>query len=1026
MIAYTDGLTGVSIVAAIENYELICKNAKTCYEVLSPLRNVYFDFDRQAQYQSIEEFEKFDSCLIEDIKKQLLQLLPQYELLSLTTSSSFTYRDTYSKHSFHVVLNTVKNFKECREIAEYVNEKGPLSYDLSVYKEVQLFRSTYCSKAEELRYKKILIGSFFDSIISKGSLCSPKLIDRFWRLPNIYKSAEDYDDWVKHGFLLASMAKYFVVHPIDAYLAFESFSMSASDHDEPSVLRTKFNDLVRCCKERLYQQLERPSQTFFETQDSYLPERPNTFAEYLSQQILIKNAQYLPQLLERLIAIVGEIELVPYYMLFHSSTLEEFEYYKLLYAIQKDVTSCFNFQSFLQIEYFNIISKLIKCPQQWCAKNFKLVNHLNALRVRNVLLEYYKEPIPNLIIPCTDTCTVDIWKLLCTIATANEEDILWSVQLPYYKSLKELWEMSGQSIKMFIFYVNRAANKIFMLEPYFHFFSYVNSDLNAAQTIYEMYPYWRLSQSKELFVFNDTTGLWTKEKHVQVTMIQRISKLISKPCKLQLVSRCENYGDFNTLCDKALIRLTSLQIVCDLQKEFDELKNSSIGKLLFPNGYYDGPRKTFIPAFYLSKNHIFEHDLYLFVHPELYFFARIPDNYVMRQNEEINLEKQRMTDILFYRMHGQEIGNYHLESLALALFGEKHKGFYVHVGDTNSGKSTEKALIEASFGDYCGTGVTDDFGIIKNDQREAVLINAFVVDNWYKRAVFYSEKGQRVLNTEMLKSLSSGGEDMIRSRKQYGTPALYQVHFKMFFYVNEGLVVNNPNDLAYIDRARYFYWTKSFVPPEEIVDPDIQLPRLKEVQEWKLSSCRRQLFVQIIIDAYARYIDRKSLLPIPEAVKLSTREEVGHALSIDEMIEKLMYGFIFSGNPESFVDRDTIERVCEQLGLSSKKIRINSFMHKIGFTTIHTKQKKIRGQKQNVWVGMELRHVAPNMVDETFAFVNFENWLSVFKKFNGHIPQNVINNVCHYQNLDSDSEFYEYLSDAQKNVIESRKRRRLN
>jgi hypothetical protein len=387
-----------------------------------------------------------------------------------------------------------------------------------------------------------------------------------------------------------------------------------------------------------------------------------------------------------------------------------------------------------------------------------------------------------------------------------------------------------------------------------------------------------------------------------------------------------------------------------------------------------------------------------------------------------------MKNILFYQMHGEEIGNYHLESLALALFGEKHKGFYVHVGDTNSGKSTEKALIESSFGDYCGTGNTDDFAIIKNDMREATLCNAFIVDNWYKRAVFFSERGTRVLNTEMLKSHSSGGEDKLRGRKQYGTAALFSIHYKMFFYVNEGLVVSNPNDIAYIDRARYFYWNKSFVPADQVVDSSCQLPQLPDIQDWKNQKCRRQLFVRIIIQAFDNYVVRNSRLPVPEGVLLSTREEVGHALTNDEIFEKLLYAFIFTGNPAHWLTREQIEYGCEQLHLLPKKAtqKVNAIMAKLKIVTIKSGQKKICGQKQNVWFGVQLRPQAVQMITETHPLVNFENWLEVMNIFNHCIPDEVVNSLSNFYTISEDSEFFHYLSKAQKNAIEhARKRPRL-
>ena len=837
------------------------------------------------------------------------------------------------------------------------------------------------------------------------------LITSFFSGPCLYEKSRNYDGWVNAGLTLASMAKYRNVHPVeclDAFLKFSRFGREEAEIGDQTLV-SRFNYMLQKVRTDMTTNIAPVS----------FSSKCNTLAEYLSLQVV--STCDVTDLKKRLGDLLGDVSLIPYYLVCNCGCFREYRFYQTLFScLNIDLSSCFEYSVKVLFENFSKIATHMKLPDcKFDSRVFSKVDFWLCQRTREVLLQMTSYDTFT-IFPCTDLCHCAIMETLLTIAKKDACESLWTTQFPYHSSLSELLELSNGDCKLFQLLVVAATENIFILEPYLHFFSYVSTDLKAAEVIYELYPYWRLSVTNELYVFNDNSGLWSKDKSVQISVIQRLTNLLSKPAtKTSATPLADNYGATNNLSDKALARISSLYNVIRLKKEFDDMKNSSIGKLLFPNGYYDGSKMKFMPAMHLHKNHLFPRDSFLFTKPDLYFFANVPDNYIQEYGEGVEAEKERMKDILFYRMHGKEIGDYHLESLSLALFGEKYKGFYVHVGDTNSGKSTEKALIEASFGEYCGTGNTDDFGIIKNDQREAVLINSFVVDNWYKRAVFYSEKGQRVLNTEMLKSMSSGGEDLIRGRKQYGVPSLYQIHFKMFFYVNEGLVVNNPNDIAYIDRARYFYWTKSFVPKDHIVDPESQLERLPEVQEWKNDKCRRQLFVRIIIDSYIKFVERKCHLPIPEAVQLSTREEVGHALSIDETFEKLMYGFIFTGNPAHFVDRDTINQVCEKLALSAKKctIRINAVIAKLGFDTIRSDQKKIRGQKHNIWVGVIPRPHAHCFVDENSGFVDFNNWCETFKHFKGCIPDEVVEAVLHYQNLDQDSEYYKFCSPAQKNVI---------
>jgi hypothetical protein len=1013
MICYTHGFTKEINICEVVDYEAICYNHQHCMERLTPMRHYYLDLDMASESTNSREFQQEDKDLL-SLSLDLIQKFDSsLQCRSVCTSSLYQIQ----KHSFHLVFDRIGGFEDikswCKALNAYSLENQGPKFDESVYSSYQLFRSAHCSKPEDIRIKRILKGTFEESIISAGFTKS-LIVQKVFDLPEIVTLSNDYSSWLEIGMLFAYYCKEEDLHPIEGLSAFIEFSNLSSNPASKKQLINKFVNLLRTVKFNPYHKIfNNVSRT------DTITLFPNTYGEYL----LITCINNVPDFSQRIMIEFGNDVNAIYSLLLNSTSHIEHEYYKLLYSLPSvDKSMCFEFTENNNISLFRCLKTLLKYDVNYESKKFFKNPYHCAVQAREFItktldkIEFY---VGVLYLPVSD-CYGDAYLKIKEIASV-ELSKLWNVQYPYQKTLSQIWNECKENDLQFRLLINRACEKIFGCEQYFHFFSNVSTDCDAAKIVFNLYPFWRVNSHDELYAFDDVHGLWTPKANIHTYIVTRLANFLYKVVTRKGV---ENFALSNCLNKKILDRLPSFIEILSKKKEFDDLKYSSIGKLLFPNGYYDGYNSLFVPAFYIIDTAMYGPARFVFFNYDLYFFASVPDFYVDKI-DHVEEELSRMREILFYQMHGKEIGDYHLESLACALFGEKHKGFYVHVGDTNSGKSTEKALIEASFGEYCGTGNTEDFAVVKNDNREATITNAFVVDNWFKRAVFFSEKGTRILNTEMLKSHSSGGEDKLRSRKQYGVAAIYSIHYKMFFYVNEGLVVNNPNDPAYIDRARYFYWNKSFVPQEDIVDPSCQLPQLPEVQNWKNEKCRRQLFVRIIIDAFNKYIERGHLLPVPDGVMLSTREEVGHAMSNDEVFERLMYAFLFTGNSQDVLIRDQINLGCEQLKLPPKKCtqKINAMMAKLGIKTIRSAQKTICGERQSVWIGVQIRPISVALVSEYSPLVNFEKWKDIMTDYNGVVPSTLIESLSNYLYLDESSEYYKYLTPAQ--VDGTKKRRRI-
>ena len=481
------------------------------------------------------------------------------------------------------------------------------------------------------------------------------------------------------------------------------------------------------------------------------------------------------------------------------------------------------------------------------------------------------------------------------------------------------------------------------------------------------------------------SGLWSPEQSVHFKIVGCLSSFLYPG-----TVKGHSYGGMLEMAKRAITILKSLPLLGTytyadklVNFNFEDLQQTSIGKLLFPNGYYDGYQNQFFPCLGLSDGSK------LFMHYEIFFFARCPDNYVMEWCPEAIEEMKEMKLKLFYQMHEKHIADFHIESLACALLGVKHKGFFVHIGETNSGKSTEKSMIEATFGGYIGTGSTDDFAIIKDDKRESSLVNAFAYENYTKRLIMFSEKSERKLSTELLKIHSSGQEDQIRTRVQYKAAMLVKVHYTMFFYINEAFEVTNPNDPAYIERAFFYYWNKVFVPVEKITDPTVQIPKDDTVSTWKNLSVKRQMFARIILDGFVAYVARgMKKLPIPDEIKQSTTQEVGTVETAKELTERILYSFILDGNQDVILDRDDLNEKCREMNLCPKRVgmRISSLMKELGLKTIRTQQRRINGIVQNSWVGMQVRRTTTKEGD---YLTDLSQWKDLMARYRGTIPQEI-------------------------------------
>lgn len=550
------------------------------------------------------------------------------------------------------------------------------------------------------------------------------------------------------------------------------------------------------------------------------------------------------------------------------------------------------------------------------------------------------------------------------------------------------------------FFFSRGCSLHCKAEPWFRLLTNAKDDNAAANIILRLYPYWMVTDGM-LFVFDDTTGMWSSDKNTQMRIVCRFGNLLKQHGK----KHDNNYAYFNF---KLLAILKRLEAIADHDStKFDAMKNSSIGKLLFADGIWYGKENLFeraeVPQLGNEPKVLFNEEwnnVPLYTNTTLYFFARIKDEFPVEVDKAVY---EDVIQTMFYAMHGKEAGDYHMEALATALLGEKYKGFYVEVGEPNSGKSTEKAMLEAVFGGYVGTGNIEEFAHIKDDKRDGSLKNSMVVNNWFRRLLLFSESSENVISSESLKQHSSGGEDKMLCRVRYQESSLYDIHYIMFFYVNSMFRVTNPNDPAFIERAKILPWEKSFV--ETVTDPSCQMQKREEVWFWKNDPVYRRAYCSILLRAYTRYQEREERLPTPPAVHCATEFQVGHVETNQEFFEQLMHYCMLDGRETSILSREDMQVVCDHVGIEPKRLgmKMTSVLNKLRIPerTIQPFIKKWKGKSERWWKGIRLRtgsnyapgFIPPEMKHATEVLTDFGQWRVLMEKYDGVVTSEIEQNL---------------------------------
>ena len=466
----------------------------------------------------------------------------------------------------------------------------------------------------------------------------------------------------------------------------------------------------------------------------------------------------------------------------------------------------------------------------------------------------------------------------------------------------------------------------------------VCSDLEGAKKLYELYPHWVYCK-KQLYVFDDTRGFWTECPITINRIIGRYTDSLYLMTKGAdgMVKGTKSYGN-TTVLQKYMVE--QLKTLCIDEAWIDTTRDSSLGKLLFTNGYMD-----------LATSIFYDVETYGY-NPKIVFYGRINHAFTVLFDDDmeyVSSIKQR----LFYDTLGRSVGDYFILQIARGLAGDSaklNKRVLFSLGETDCGKGALTTAITVSCGDYIGSFNAESLAYTKSSNDEAQKLRwALLVAT--KRIIISNEMNSRVeLNGNLLKKLSSGGDPII-GRQHSSNETTFYTHFLPIVFAND-MVKILPYDRAVDNRVRFVQYTKHFVDEPS---NEFELKRDDNLKTEMETVRFQRCFVALLVKEYLDFIERGRKEIEPAEVIVAKELYVGTEKS--DIIEKFLNDYEITGNDADYVKSSDIEIWIQQskLGISTTKwgLEMNKYCKIHNHTGVVNKVKKYKGKPTRCWVGVK-------------------------------------------------------------------------
>lgn len=462
----------------------------------------------------------------------------------------------------------------------------------------------------------------------------------------------------------------------------------------------------------------------------------------------------------------------------------------------------------------------------------------------------------------------------------------------------------------------------------------VTNDVQASEKLFKLYPHW-VCCNDDLYVYDKETGMWSCSSSVHVKIIKLFAK------ELTIMTKGKNgyeYTDKSYGTELHLIeRLPKLlKPLCINDNWLVDNQNTSLGKILFNNGYFD-----------FNELKFYEKDEKGFNNPEIFFVYKIDQNFTEYTQEElayINSIKQR----LFYDPLGIEQGDFLALQFARALSGEQLKRIVFGLGYSNCGKSIIGSAVLKSCGEYAGSFNAENLASRNNNDEAQSMRWTMLLQ--YKRIIISQELRPDIkINGTIMKKVSSGCDTLV-GRNHGKAEQEYQVHFLPFVFAQD-LPKIKPYDDAVSNRLRICNFEKTFV---DNPSNEYELKKDNNINREIETALFKRCFIGLLLGEYVRWVeDGKPDIESKETIQAKNDWVEQEKNPVDIFTTE----FELTNNEKDYVTSGDIQLWLNEqdLGISITKLAItlkkHVSIHKLD--NICKKVKKINGKSYNVWVGIK-------------------------------------------------------------------------
>jgi len=422
------------------------------------------------------------------------------------------------------------------------------------------------------------------------------------------------------------------------------------------------------------------------------------------------------------------------------------------------------------------------------------------------------------------------------------------------------------------------------------------TDLEACELIYKLL--------KDRLVFARDV-LYYKKEYYWIEKIENIKASLRYYIANSGIKRLDEYNKpvpfvQNKKSTDAIASLLIDKII--VERVNDEWTNdmfkSSLGKILFKNGYYDFHKGRFFP--FADKQ--YDHSIIFIKHIDYDF--KIPktvdrgDNTFIFADYVADVKKR-----LFIDPFGEAMADYYILNLARGLAGDAMKRILFGIGDANTGKSTITTALDKVAGSYFGTFNGNNVAMKKFANPDDAQALRWLMLLAGCRIIASNEIApDAIINGEILKKMASGGRDKVVARGHGGYETEFNISFLPIVYAND-LDKIQPFDDAVRDRVRSIPYEKVY---KDEPSNEFELKKDKGLDNEILTFDFRHAFLTLLMNAYKTFVTSKD--DLEESIKAKQEDSINYTFNeTDDYIIKFKTEFDITNYVGDFTSNVVIE-----------------------------------------------------------------------------------------------------------------------